>query len=98
MNTAIQRFDETRDALLDALDERDWDAIGRLDEACRVCIDDMLTASVVDEVQVKAKLEDLLVVYRNLLEATMGERQAIAEQMSQINQAKSAAKVYHLFS
>ncbi|AIR90068.1 flagellar protein FliT [Pseudomonas cremoricolorata] len=98
MSNAMQRFDETRDALLNALGERDWDAIGRLDETCRVCIDDMLTAPLVDEREVKAKLEDLLEVYRDLLSATMGERQAIAEEMSQINQAKSAAKVYHLFS
>lgn len=98
MSNAIQRFDETRDALLCALDQRDWDAIGRLDETCRACIDDMLTAPVVDEGEVKAKLEGLLEVYRDLLSATMGERQAIAKEMSQINQAKSAAKVYHLFS
>jgi len=98
VNTAIQRFDETRDALLSALGERDWEAIGKLDETCRGCIDDMLTADVVDEAQIKAKLEGLLEVYRDLLDATIGERQAIATEMSQINQAKSAAKVYHLFS
>lgn len=98
MSSAIQRFDETRDALLNALSERDWDAIGRLDETCRSCIDDMLAAPAVDEAQVKVKLEGLLDVYRDLLDATMGERQAIAEEMSQMNQAKSAARVYHLFS
>ena len=98
MSSAIQRFDETRDALLNALGDRDWDAIGRLDETCRVCIDDMLSAPVVDEAQGKVKLEGLPDVHRNLLDATMGERQAIAEEMTQMNQAKSAAKVYHLFS
>ncbi|WP_028694545.1 hypothetical protein [Pseudomonas cremoricolorata] len=98
MSNAIQRFDQTRDALLTALGERDWDAIGRLDETCRVCIDDMLTAPVVDEREVKAKLEGLLEVYRDLLSATMGERQAIADEMSQISQSRSAAKLYHLFS
>jgi hypothetical protein len=33
-----------------------------------------------------------------LLEVTTGERQAIVDEMSQINQAKNASKVYHLFS
>jgi flagellar protein FliT len=36
-------------------------------------------------------------VYKDLLAATMGERQSIVDEMSQITQAKSAAKVYHLF-
>jgi hypothetical protein len=36
-------------------------------------------------------------VYKDLLTATMGERQAIVDEMSQINQAQKASKVYHLF-
>ena len=45
----------------------------------------------------REKLESLLAVYQQLLEVTTGERQAIFEEMSQINQAKNASKVYHLF-
>lgn len=98
VNCELQRFDETREALLAALGARDWDAIGKLDESCRGCIDDMLKAPELDEAVVKARLEDLLQVYRELLDVTMGERQAIADEMTQINQAKNASKVYHLFS
>lgn len=98
VNCELQRFDETREALLAALGARDWDAISRLDESCRGCIDDMLKAPALDEAVVKARLEDLLQVYRELLDVTMGERQAIADEMTQINQAKNASKVYHLFS
>lgn len=98
VNCELQRFDETREALLAALGARDWDAISRLDESCRGCIDDMLKAPELDEAVVKARLEDLLQVYRELLDVTMGERQAIADEMTQINQAKNASKVYHLFS
>ncbi|MCF5221931.1 flagellar protein FliT, partial [Pseudomonas syringae] len=39
----------------------------------------------------------LLAVYQQLLEETTGESQAIFEEMSQINRAQSASKVYHLF-
>ena len=98
MSSELQRFDETRDALLNALSAKDWDAIGRLDENCRTCIDDMLGAPALDEGVVKERLEGLLQVYRDLLDATIGERQAIADEMTQINQAKNASKVYHLFS
>lgn len=50
-----------------------------------------------DEAALREKLESLLAVYQQLLEVTTGERQAIFEEMSQINQAKNASKVYHLF-
>ena len=36
----------------------------------------------------REKLEGVLEVYRNLIDVTTGERQAIAEEMMQINQAK----------
>lgn len=34
MSHALQRIDETREALVDALAERNWDAIGELDMGC----------------------------------------------------------------
>ncbi|MOA68914.1 hypothetical protein D3C78_1967870 [compost metagenome] len=51
-----------------------------------------------DQTLLRGKLEGVLRVYRNLIDVTTGERQAIAEEMMQINQAKNASKVYHLFS
>ena len=50
-----------------------------------------------DEDALRDNLEELLHVYKELLEVAMGERQAIANEMSQITQAQKAAKVYHLF-
>ena len=79
------------------LAERNWDAISELDMGCRVWIDEVLTEAPVDEGALREKLESLLAVYQQLLEVTTGERQAIFEEMSQINQAKNASKVYHLF-
>lgn len=98
MSHALQRMDDTRDALLNALSARDWEAIGKLDESCRSCIDEMLNEASMDEAVVREKLEGLLQVYRELLEVTTGERQAIANEMTQINQGKNASKVYQLFS
>ena len=97
MSHALQRIDETREALIGALAERNWDAIGELDMGCRAFIDEVLSEAPVDEDVLREKLEGLLVVYQRLLEVTTGERQAIFEEMSQINQAKNASKVYHLF-
>jgi hypothetical protein len=68
-----------------------------LDVACRECVDEVLSEAPIDEEAVRINLENLLAVYKDLLTATMGERQAIVDEMSQIHQAQSAAKVYHLF-
>ena len=97
MSLVLQRIEETRDALVDALAERNWEAIGELDLACRSCMEDVLSEASMDEVALRDNLEELLHVYKELLEVAMGERQAIANEMSQITQAQNAAKVYHLF-
>ena len=97
MSHALQRIDETREALVDALAHRNWDAIGELDMGCRAVIDEALNNAPVDEDALREKLESLLAVYQQLLEVTTGERQAIFEEMSQINRAENASKVYHLF-
>ncbi|MBC3362545.1 flagellar protein FliT [Pseudomonas sp. SWRI154] len=97
MSLVLQRIEQTRDALVDALAERNWEAIGQLDLACRTCMEDVMSESEVDEAALRNNLEELLGVYRNLLEAATGERQAIVDEMSQIHQAQNAAKVYHLF-
>ena len=97
MSQALQRIEQTRVALIDALAERNWDAIGELDVACRSCVDDVLSEAPVDEAALRENLEGLLVVYKQLLEVATGERQSIVDEMSQITQAKNASKVYHLF-
>jgi hypothetical protein len=95
--SALQRIEETRHALIDAMQARDWQAIGELDQACRDCVETVLQEAPVDEGELRENLEGLLGVYRQLIEITSGERQAIVDEMSKINQAKNAAKVYHLF-
>jgi len=97
MSLVLQRIEQTRDALVDALAERDWEAIGELDLVCRSCMEDVLSEAAENEAALRDNLEELLGVYRQLLEVATDERQLLVEQMSQINQAKNASKVYHLF-
>ncbi|VEF09912.1 flagellar protein, FliT [Pseudomonas fluorescens] len=97
MSLVLQRIADTREALVGALAERNWEAIGELDLACRSCMEDVMAEASLDEVALRDNLEELLHVYKDLLEVAMGERQAIANEMSQITQAQNAAKVYHLF-
>ncbi|MNF16385.1 hypothetical protein D3C80_2193750 [compost metagenome] len=60
-------------------------------------MEDVLSEPSVDEAALRDNLEELLGVYKQLLEAATGARQAIVDEMSQITQAQNAAKVYHLF-
>ncbi|WP_085677769.1 MULTISPECIES: flagellar protein FliT [unclassified Pseudomonas] len=98
MSEVIARIEQTRDALLAALANRDWDAVGELDLECRLCVEDVLAEARENETEVRGSLEQLLGVYRQLIDVASGERQSIVDEMSQIRQAKNAAKVYHLFS
>ncbi|XHF32611.1 flagellar protein FliT [Pseudomonas chlororaphis] len=97
MSLVLQRIADTREALVGALAERNWEAIGELDLACRSCMEDVMAEASLDEEALRDNLEELLHVYKQLLEVAMGERQAIVDEMSQITQAQNAAKVYHLF-
>ena len=49
MSHAMQRIDETREALIGALAERNWEAVGELDLGCRAVIDEVLSEAPVDE-------------------------------------------------
>ncbi|MCY1174633.1 hypothetical protein D9M73_148420 [compost metagenome] len=60
-------------------------------------MEDVMSEASLDEEVLRSNLEELLYVYKQLLEVAMGERQAIVDEMSQIQQARNAAKVYHLF-
>ena len=95
--SALQKIQDTRQALVDAMQLRDWEAIGELDLACRVCVEQVLEEQPLNQAVVRENLEELLSVYGQLIEITSGERKAVVDEMSQITQAKSAAKVYHLF-
>lgn len=60
MSLVLQRIEQTRDALVDALAERNWEAIGQLDLACRSCMEDVLGEPQVDEAALRINLEELL--------------------------------------
>ncbi|KJK05649.1 MULTISPECIES: flagellar protein FliT [Pseudomonas] len=98
MSVVLERIEQTREALLGALASRDWEAISELDVSCRLCVDDVLAEASVNEAVLRSSLEELLGVYRQLIEVASDERQSLVDEMTQIRHAKNAAKVYHLFS
>ncbi|WP_263261035.1 flagellar protein FliT [Pseudomonas sp. RIT-PI-S] len=95
--SALERIEYTRAALGDALAVKDWAAIGKLDLQCRACLDGLFDGVAVDPAVLRHNLEALLNLYRQLVEASRGERQAVAEELKQVRQGQSASKVYQLF-
>ncbi|MCY1191484.1 hypothetical protein D9M71_443070 [compost metagenome] len=98
MSEVIARIEQAREALQAALASRDWGAVGELDLECRLCVDDVLAEAQDNEIEVRGSLEQLMGVYRQLIEVASGERQSLVNEMTKIRQAKNAAKVYHLFT
>ena len=99
MSVAMQRIEETREAMEGALERRDWSTIAQLDLACRDCVDALAGADDLKahEGEIRNSLEKLLFVYKTVIDAATGERQALFDEVMQIRQANNAAKVYHLF-
>ena len=78
MSAVLERIEQTRDALLGALASRDWEAITELDLSCRVCVEDVLAEASANEQGVRSSLEELLDVYRQLIDVASGDLGASA--------------------
>ena len=80
MSEVIARIEQTREMLLAALAERNWEAVGELDLECRLRIGDMVSEAKGNEADVSASLEQLLAVYRQLIDVASGERQSLVDE------------------
>lgn len=97
MSLSVQRLEQTGCALRAALAARDWAAIGELDQQCRALVDEAMDESVRDEAQLRGRLEELLALYRELVQLCQSEQQRLASELLQLNQSQQGAKVYRLF-
>lgn len=97
MTACLNRLEETRRALHDALSRQDWAAIGLLDRECRQVVDEALRQPVRDESLVRQCLQELLELYQELVSRCQAERQRIAADLRQLNQSRQGAQVYQLF-
>jgi flagellar protein FliT len=98
MSTSVQRLEETGSALRQALASRDWAAIGELDLQCRQAVDDVMVESAADEALLRARMQELLDLYRELVNLCQVEQRRLAQEMVQLNQSKQSAKVYQFLS
>lgn len=97
MNSSVQRLEKTGSALRDALAAQDWAAIGELDLQCRQVVDEAMVESVQDEDVLRVRMQELLDLYRELVDVCQSEQRRLAGELMQLNQAQQGAKVYQLF-
>ena len=97
MSSSVQRLEKTGSALRDALAAQDWAVIGELDLQCRQAVDEAMVESVQDEDLLRARMQELLDLYRELVDVCQSEQRRLAGELMQLNQAQQGAKVYQLF-
>lgn len=98
MNATVAQLDISGTALRQALLDKDWEAIGELDLQCRQAVDNALSDPACQTEELREKMQNLLDLYRELVEICQTEQQRIAGELVQIKQSKKNAKVYQLFS
>lgn len=98
MNSTVLQLEQSHSALRDALLRQDWEAVGALDVQCRQAVDHALTDPHGPADVLRERMQALLDLYRELVDACQVEQQRIADELLQINHAKKNAKVYQLFN
>jgi flagellar protein FliT len=96
MSLAFQRLQDTGSALRVALVNQDWAAIGELDRQCRQAVDEAMVEAGDDEHTLTLRMQELLDLYRDLVELCQAEQQRVAQELRQINQSRQGAKIYQL--
>jgi len=97
MSSSVQRLEQTGSALRSALASQDWAAIGELDLQCRQAVDEAMLESASDEETLRVRMQELLDLYRELVNVCQAEQQRLAYELVQLNQSQQGAKVYQLF-
>jgi len=97
MTSTVQRLEKTGSALRSALANQDWAAIGELDLQCRQAVDEAMVESASDEATLRARMQELLDLYRELVSVCQAEQQRLANELVHLNQSQQGAKVYQLF-
>lgn len=98
MSSSVQRLEATGSALRDALARQDWTAIGELDAQCRQAVDEAMVEAVRDESVLRERMQELLDLYRELVNMCQAEQRRLAGELVQLNQSQQGAKVYQLFT
>lgn len=97
MNASVKRLEETGHALRDAMVQQDWTAISVLDTQCRQVVEAAMSEPREDESAIRRHLQELTIIYRELVGACQAEQSRVTGELIQLNHSRHGAKVYKLF-
>ncbi len=97
MSAAAKRLEETGNALRSAMAQQDWTAISVLDLQCRQVVEAALVEPREDEAAIRQRLQELVNLYRELVNTCQAEKRRVASEMIQLNQSRQGAKLYKLY-
>lgn len=97
MNASVKRLEETGHSLRDAMLQQDWTAISVLDSQCRQVVEAAMSGPREDESAIRQHLQELTVIYRELVGACQAEQKRVTGELTQLNQAQQGARIYQLF-
>jgi hypothetical protein len=97
MSAAVNRLEETGNALRDAMAQQDWTAISVLDVQCRQVVEAAMVEPREDDSTIRQRLQDLVTLYQELVAACQAEKRRVADELIQLNQSQQGANVYKLF-
>ena len=97
MNASAKRLEETGSALREAMVQQDWTAISVLDLECRQVVEAAMSEPRRDEAVMRQRMQELLGLYRELLDTYQAEQRRVSGELIQINQSQRTAKIYQLF-
>jgi len=97
MNASVKRLEETGIALRDAMVQQDWTAISVLDTQCRQVVEAAMNEPREDESAIRRHLQELTIIYRELVGACQAEQSRVKGELNHINHSQHRAKVYKLF-
>ncbi len=97
MSPSVRLLEATGSALRDALTRGDWSVIGELDHRCRQAVEDAMVEPRENEIELRARMDELLGLYRELVAVCQAEQRRLGNELLQLQQSRQGAKVYQLF-
>lgn len=97
MVSPLQQLEETRLAMLTAVNSEDWERIAELDCLCREHVTQVMLCADTDQQALRATFEKLLQLYAVMLDGCKQRRDQLGSELVQLNQSRQGARVYQLF-
>lgn len=97
MNASVRCLEETGNALREAMVQQDWTSISVLDSQCRLILEAAMSEPRENESAIRQHLQELTIIYRELVNACQVEQKRATGELIQLNQNHRSANIYKLF-